>query len=396
MRALGLLVKQEVGSRWKTIRELVQAWRATEIPKDKVLRQVLTTYIQREGLNHIALEILQHESRNHRPGPRAYAEQLQRLCLSMDSDDESRVPYASATHKYFEEIDRGRIPCGLPTIDQALGGGLGRGELGLVIAPAKRGKTSILVNFGAHAALLGKRVLHVTLEINRYRLLERFDMRISKSTSDELRKYPSRVKKARSITRKAKGTIVIQDLAREKVRPDRLQAIIEELMPLDLAIVDYPALMRDSEGRSALRDTAVLGEITEDIRRLTNVFDIPVWAASQVHRSAYDVDDFDMGNLAMDFSQAFTCDVAVCYMQTLDMKIRGTAKMKLDAQRSSASNPIVPVRLDLSRMFLEEIQIREEIQGGTTEAKQGAGSTRRKVRRVSLGNQGNYPRGIGR
>lgn len=355
---LRLLVKQKSGKRWDVVKELMAAWAQTEIPTDRVLRSLLTNYVKREGLSRIALEILAAQNRRDgRLDPQHYLRRLNDLCMTFDLDQETRVDLESGPKNYFQEIDKGRVPTGITPIDKALGGGLGRGELGLVLAPAKRGKTAILVNFGAHAALQGLRVLHVTLEISRFRLLERFDMCIGGFTSDELRARPKRIQEARRKLRTSRGSLIIQDLSHERVDVERLQSVIEEQMPLSLVIVDYTALMQRSDHWKESNSTEDLGIITRDVRSLSSKFGLPIWTAAQVHRSAYDVSEFDMGNLATDFSQAFTCDVALCAMQSLeDREKGGFMRIRLDAQRSSASNPTVPVVLDLSHMRLQEVQ----------------------------------------
>lgn len=67
---------------------------------------------------------------------------------------------------------RQTIPTGATELDKALGGGLGKGELGVIIAPSGIGKTSATTGFAANAAVTktedngyqGYKVLHIHFE----------------------------------------------------------------------------------------------------------------------------------------------------------------------------------------------------------------------------------------
>lgn len=64
----------------------------------------------------------------------------------------------------MDEKARDVIPTGCPDIDDLLMGGIGKGELGVIIAPSGVGKTSTTCGFAANAALNGKKVLHIFFE----------------------------------------------------------------------------------------------------------------------------------------------------------------------------------------------------------------------------------------
>lgn len=64
----------------------------------------------------------------------------------------------------MNEEARVTIPTGCPVIDDMLMGGLGKGELGVIIAPSGVGKTSTTCGFAANAAINGYKVLHIFFE----------------------------------------------------------------------------------------------------------------------------------------------------------------------------------------------------------------------------------------
>jgi replicative DNA helicase len=67
------------------------------------------------------------------------------------------------------------ISTGIPDLDKVMGGGLSPGELGIWIAYAKGGKSTMLLNHAAVAASLYKRVVHFVLEGSTQQVQDRYD-----------------------------------------------------------------------------------------------------------------------------------------------------------------------------------------------------------------------------
>ena len=64
-----------------------------------------------------------------------------------------------------------RIPTGIPSLDDMLGGGLPRGSLTLIAARPGMGKTSLAIQFAGNLAAAGKRVLLIELEMSKGQIL---------------------------------------------------------------------------------------------------------------------------------------------------------------------------------------------------------------------------------
>lgn len=76
-------------------------------------------------------------------------------------------------HDYFldilsrlQDVKRNSVPTGWKPINELMDGGLGPGELGVVVAPSGIGKTWILCKLGADAVSKGFNVLHYSLELS--------------------------------------------------------------------------------------------------------------------------------------------------------------------------------------------------------------------------------------
>ena len=78
------------------------------------------------------------------------------------------------------------VSTGIKKLDEMLGGGLGYGELGILMSPMKRGKTITAVNFSKGALMEHKNVLHIGLEGSEDRTQVLYDSSISGVPKNQL------------------------------------------------------------------------------------------------------------------------------------------------------------------------------------------------------------------
>lgn len=352
--SLAVLAREQLRPQWKRMRPLVQKWLDVPIPQDPVMRGALTNYVRRESLLLLSQSILQDSAKGKIPDPEAYRRKLEKLNFSLLDDGDKIIIFTASPVTYTRELIRGRVPTGIATVDSRIRGGLGPGELGVVLAPPKGGKTMTLVNFAAHAAMLGKRALHISLEISRFMATERYDMRLGSLSTDEIQKASKkRLLEIRQRVRETGGEILIVDLGGEAITPDRIQNLIALHAPIGLVIVDYADLMVSytSDDRRA-----VLGQNYRELRQVAVRMDVPIWTASQGTRETIESEEFGLQNMAEDITKSHTADVVVCMMQSPEQRHRKIMRAKVAATRGSADNPITVLKCDFNTMTLTPIE----------------------------------------
>ena len=85
--------------------------------------------------------------------------------LRLGSDNNFGYDYIKDFEKRFEMKARNPVATGWKYIDDLCKGGLGSGELGVVIAPTGAGKSMVFVLMGAQALKQGKNVIHYNIEL---------------------------------------------------------------------------------------------------------------------------------------------------------------------------------------------------------------------------------------
>ena len=103
--------------------------------------------------------------------------------------------YNTSIDDRYKESVRNTITTGWEVIDDLADGGLGSGELGVMVAPAGIGKSWALANVGANAVKAGKTVLHYTLELNQAYVGLRYDSIFTGIAAQDLKYNLDEVKK---------------------------------------------------------------------------------------------------------------------------------------------------------------------------------------------------------
>ena len=233
-------------------------------------------------------------------------------------------------HEYAEHIDeryldsvRNTVTTGWDAIDDIADGGLGKGELGVMVAPAGIGKSWALVNVGAAAVRSGLTVIHYTLELNAAYVGLRYDSVFTGIQAQELKYSIDDVKKKVATL---KGDLVVKYYPTKSATVNTIAAHIQRCTALgkkpDLVIVDYADLLR-GHGKEVRLE---LGNIYEDLRGLAGECEIPIWTASQANRSALEDDIIGAEKIAESYSKIMTADFVLSLSRKIEDKLANTGR----------------------------------------------------------------------
>ena len=223
--------------------------------------------------------------------------------LKLGTDNNYGYDYKLDFEKRFMLKERNPVSTGWSRVDSITQGGLGRGELGVVIAPTGAGKSMALVHLGAMAVKAGLQVVHYTLELSDTVVASRYDSCLTgvplTSLMDEKETILEEVKNVR-------GKLIIKEYPTASASVTHFRALLNELnlkrnFRPDIIFIDYLNICTSSRIKHGanINSYTYVKSIAEELRGLAVEFDVPIVSATQTTRSG-----FSFANLSRPFAAA--------------------------------------------------------------------------------------------
>jgi replicative DNA helicase len=228
----------------------------------------------------------------------------------------------------MSEMCRNTIPTGWDVIDSLMDGGLGPGELGIVVAPAGIGKSWLLCSLGAKAMKRGKNIAHFTLELNENYVGLRYDCCFTHIDFQEIKHRQGEVE---DVIKKIDGKLFVKYFPLKTVSAQSLKFHIERIQALENVkinemIVDYADILRPQEKEKNSNSYSEAGNIYEELRQVAGELQIPVWTASQTNRSGGQEDVVQAHNIADSYRKIMTADFVFSVTRNMQDKANNTAR----------------------------------------------------------------------
>jgi replicative DNA helicase len=264
----------------------------------------------------------------------------------------------SIGHDFFADVEarfvktrRSTCPTGIKHLDaqDVLNGGLGKGELGVVVAPTGVGKSHYLVSVGAHALKMGKNVLHYTFELSEAAVGLRYDSNLCSMPSNEVVDRKTEVldfyKDSQDL-----GRLIIKEYPTGTASVQTLRNHIEKLLlksfTPNVILIDYADIMRSSRAFDSLRHELKL--VYEELRNLAMDLNVPIWTASQANRDASNADVVGLENMSEAYGKAMVADVVVSVSRKPNEKATGAGRLFVAKNRAGRDGMLFPIRIDTS------------------------------------------------
>jgi hypothetical protein len=254
-------------------------------------------------------------------------------------------------HEYFQDVDkrmsemcRESVKTNWTVIDELLDGGLAKGELGFVVAPAGAGKSWLLSKIGAEAMKNGKNVLHVTLELNENYVGLRYDSCFTGIDFQDIRNHVDVVKQK---IEEIPGRLFIKYFPIKTIASMAIKMHVERIQMLmgikiDVIIVDYADLLRPAMADKNANSYSEAGSVYEELRAVAGELQIPIWSASQAHRGAHEADTIQAHNVADSYRKIMTGDFVFSLSRKMEDKQGSTARIHVIKNRFGADGMTFP------------------------------------------------------
>jgi replicative DNA helicase len=272
--------------------------------------------------------------------------------LKLGSDTNFGYDYLKDFEARFVPKYRKPVTTGWPEIDSITGGGLGKSELGVVIAPTGAGKSMALVHLGTQAVKEGKTVVHYTLELQDTVVASRYDSCLTGYPLSDIINFKEEIYEALG---DIDGSLIVKEYPTKSATTNTIRSHLSRLIKRGitpgLVIVDYADLLKPVIVRKEKRNE--LESIYEDLRGLSTEFKCPIWTASQTNRSGLSAEVITMEQISEAFNKCFVADFIFSISRTIEDKQNNQGKMFIAKNRNGPDGIIFPIFMDTSNVKIK-------------------------------------------
>ena len=241
------------------------------------------------------------------------------------------------------------IPTGIKKIDELLEGGLGKGELGVIIGPTSFGKTSLTTAMASHAACSGFKVLQIVFE-DRIKQIQRKHLgRITGIEAKDLSK-PENIDRVRETIENFPYKDKLQENLRIVKFPSgektarQIERFIKKLINSgfkpDLTIIDYFECLEHETDRASSNEYSQEGKTMRKFEAMAGELDMAIWIPSQGTKDSINLELVTMDKIGGSVKKAQIAHVIMSIARTVDDIANNKATIAILKNRAGKSGKV--------------------------------------------------------
>ena len=266
--------------------------------------------------------------------------------MKVGVDTDLGLDYVLDFEERSQDLNRTTVPTGWSCINELMDGGLGPGELGVIVAPSGVGKTWVLCALGAAAVKAGMNVVHYSLELSEHYVGQRYDTVFTQISSADLK---GRKEDVLQKIKKLKGRLLIKYFQPKGISARNIESHIEKMTAAgnkpDLVIIDYADLLLSTTNKSD-STYGEQGGVYIELRGMGGMLGIPVWTASQTNRSAIDSEVIEADKIADSYAKVMNADFIMSISRKSKDKLNNTARFHVMKNRFGPDGLTFPSKMD--------------------------------------------------
>lgn len=258
--------------------------------------------------------------------------------------------YIEEAKKRMNEPARDTVPTGYPVIDgEVLDGGLAAGEIGVFMGATGAGKSWVLSTLGANAMMSGYNIVHYSLELSERQTGFRYDSVFTGHSPTEVQNHKEEVLNE---LENVQGDAAIQYWPTKGASTQTIRGHLDRMETVkwkpDVILIDYADLLRPLGGQRSDSNYEKMGNIYEDLRKLSGEAGVPIWTVSQTQRQAVDEKVVKGNRIADSWKKAMTADFICSLSRTDTDKLADTARFHVIKSRFGPDGKTYPAVMSTS------------------------------------------------
>jgi replicative DNA helicase len=261
-------------------------------------------------------------------------EQIIQKALQVGISNDETTDVFHGIDEALEQDFRHPLPTGIVGVDNLLKGGLGIGELGVVLAPTGTGKTTLLTKFANTAFNLGYNVVQIFFEDNPGNIKRKHYTIWSDIAPDEQPEFKEEVmKKVTDAQARSKGSLKLLKLASDNVTISEIKNKLRKLNSenenkIDLLIIDYVDCISSDKSTNG-EEWKGEGSVMRSLESMTGEFNMAIWTATQGNRESISSEVVTGDQMGGSIKKAQIAHVILSIGKTLEQKEHNLATLTL-------------------------------------------------------------------
>jgi replicative DNA helicase len=260
-------------------------------------------------------------------------EQIIQRALQVGISNDDATDVFHGIDEALEKDFRHPLPTGIVGIDNLLKGGLGIGELGIVLAPTGTGKTTLLTKFANTAYNLGYNVVQIFFEDNPGNIKRKhytiWTGIAPDSQPDNVEEVKAKIEEAQQ---RSKGSIKLLKLASDNVTVSEIKNKIRKMnsegTKIDLLVLDYVDCISSDKSTNG-DEWKGEGSVMRSLESMTGEFDMAIWTATQGNRESIASEVVTGDQMGGSIKKAQIAHVILSIGKTLEQKEHNLATLTL-------------------------------------------------------------------
>jgi len=299
------------------------------------------------------------------------------------------LDYIENFESILEDVKRDSCSTGWDVIDELMDGGLGPGELGVVMAPSGIGKSWFLSKIACSALQNGLDVLHYTLELSESYVGQRYTTILTNvGTADQKMRKDEIIRKIKQVPGRVRIKYYPPQFASAKTIAAHVEKVRQIGFNPKLIIIDYADLLKSGNGnRDGLY--AELGGIYEELRGLSGETQIPIWTATQTNRAAIEHEVIGADSVGDSYKKVQTADFIMSVSRKTKDKLSNTGRIHIVKNRFGPDGMTFPAKIDTFTGIMD-VFAATSIDGmaSTKDSKNGEGLEKKLLHKKYVENMG--------
>jgi replicative DNA helicase len=258
-------------------------------------------------------------------------EELVKQAISVGTEKDEGVDIFHAIADVLAEDFRSPIPTGLVGIDNLMGGGLSKGELGVILAAFGVGKTTLMTRMANSAYLEGKNVVQIFFE-DTVKVIQR--KHFSCFSGIELSQLSDRreeVEEAISRFQNLEGNLILKKMSSDGTTIPQIKQYLRKLISSgikpDIIFLDYIDCVQPT--KQFKDEYSGEGNVMRQFETMLSELDIAGWTAVQGNRSAIGADLVEANMMGGSIKKGQIGHFILSVAKTLDQKEEGRATLAI-------------------------------------------------------------------